>query len=430
MNTRKKSNNLLLFLLIAIFSACNKTENKHQHPGGHEEHNAAVYTCPMHPEVVSSQPGQCPKCNMNLELKTSDATVQAISPNKQVLSRQATVKLQQDSNNAIIKTQGYIDVDRTRNQTVSARFGGRIEKLYVKFNSQSVKQGEKIMELYSPELQTIQEEHLFLIKSGAESSLVEKSRERMRLLGITENQITQLEKSKTATSTVTVFSPSNGFVFFDTQSAGSSETSESASSMNNMGMTQGVKNEKTFSASTSQIREGMYVNEGQTIFSVNDLQQVWALVSVSGELLADIRENHPVEIYSESNPSKVLSGKVALTEKVFEEGNQRFARVRVILSNSDKSLKINSLVTAHIAFNGSNSLLIPASAVYKTGLNSYVWVKTDTTENGTGIFQLRKVIAGVNNNGMTSITNGLSPGEEIAMEAGFMTDSETFLNAN
>lgn len=427
MNHKKSAASAVIIIMAVLFFAgCG---SKHNHAPEHRLHNEAAYICPMRceGEKAYDKPGQCPVCNMNLELKISDAAVQTVSPGKLVLSRQATVKLQQDSNSTGINAQGYIDVDRTRNQTVSARFGGRIEKLYVKFNLQSVKQGEKIMELYSPELLTIQEEHLFLLKSGAESSLVEKSRERMRLLGITENQIAQLEKSGTVTSTVTVFSPSNGFVFFDTQPANNAESAESASAMNGMGMAQDVKSEKAFSAPASQIREGMYVNKGQALFNINDLQQVWALVSVPSEHLADIRENQPVEIVSESNPSKVLNGKIALTEKVFEENNQRFARVRVILPNSDKSLKINSLVTVHFAFGDNNGLFIPASAVYKTGLNNYVWVKADTTENGTGIFQLRKVIAGANNNGMMAITNGISSGEEIAKEAGFMTDSETFL---
>lgn len=71
---------------------------------------------------------------------------------------------------------------------------------------------------------------------------------------------------------------------------------------------------------------------------------------------------------------------------------------------------------------------VPSSAVYKTGLNAYVWVKTGTTQNGTGIFQLRKVITGSSSNGMTTIKSGLSSDEEIAVQAGLMTDSETFLN--
>lgn len=421
-----KSASSAFVIIILFFAGCG---NKNEHsPEQHNQHSNAGYICPMRceGEKTYAQPGQCPVCNMNLELKLSDATVQSVSPSKQVLSRQATVKLQPDSNSAAIQAQGYIDIDRTRNQTVSARFGGRIEKLYVKFNMQSVKQGEKIMELYSPELLTIQEEHLFLLKSGAESSLAEKSRERLRLLGITENQITQLEKNGTTSSTVAVFSPSNGFVFFDTQSTAKAVSSESTPAMNGMGMAQSAKNENSFDEAPSQIRKGMYVNKGQPLFTVNDLQQVWAMVSVPGERLSDIRENQPVEIISESNPSQTINGKIAVVEKIFEENSQRFARVRVILPNSDKSLKINSLVTARIA-PGGNNLFVPASAVYKTGMNSYVWVKADTTENGTGIFQLRKVIAGVNNNGMTSIISGISPGEEIAREAGFMTDSEAFL---
>jgi len=160
------------------------------------------------------------------------------------------------------------------------------------------------------------------------------------------------------------------------------------------------------------------------------LQEVWALVSVSNQYANQILENQSVEIVSENNPSKTLKGKVALIEQTFEEANQRFARVRIVLPNPNNSLKINSLVTAQFTLSKSKNMQVPSSAVYKTGLNAFVWVKTDTTQNGTGFFQLRKVIAGTSANGMITIQSGLSPNEEIAKEAGLMTDSETFLNAN
>ena len=101
-----------------------------------------------------------------------------------------------------------------------------------------------------------------------------------------------------------------------------------------------------------------------------------------------------------------------------------------MLPNSNNSLKINSLVTAQFELSDSKNLQVPSSAVYKTGLNAFVWVKTDTTRSGTGIFHLRKVIARASTNGMITIISGLSPNEEIAKEAGMMTDSETFLNEN
>ena len=91
-------------------------------------------------------------------------------------------------------------------------------------------------------------------------------------------------------------------------------------------------------------------------------------------------------------------------------------------------LKINSLVTAQFGLSNNENLQVPSTAVYKTGLNAYVWVKTDTTRSGTGIFQVRKVITAPGNYGMTTIISGLSPDEVIALQAGLMTDSETFLN--
>lgn len=429
MNTRKKLNSIGFFALLLIFtvlSSCKNKHENHQQENSHEQHSDAVYTCPMHSEIIRNQPGNCPICKMKLVL-VEEELIQAISPSKQVLSRQATVKMQSGSNGDIIKAQGYITTDPNRNKSVAARFGGRIEKLYVKFSNQYVKQGDKIMDIYSPDLRTFQEEHLFILKSNNENNLIEKSREKLRLQGIADNQISQLEKNRTVALTVSVFSPENGYVFFSEQSQQQNSDAKNNSAMNTMDMKQSTNNKSSYASSATQIREGIYVNEGQTLFSVNDLQEVWALISVSNQNVNQIHENQPVQIVSENNPSKTLKGKVTLIEQTFEEANQRFARVRIVLPNANNSLKINSLVTAQFALSDSKNLQVPSSAVYKTGLAAYVWVKTDTTRNGTGIFQLRKVISGASSSGMTTIKSGLYPDEEIANEAGMMTDSETFL---
>jgi membrane fusion protein, copper/silver efflux system len=189
MNTRKKLNSICFFGLLLIFtvlSSCKNKHENHQQETNHEQHSGAVYTCPMHPEIISNQPGNCPICKMKLVL-VEEKLIQTVSPSKQVLSRQATVKLQSGINGEIIKTQGYITTDPNRNKSVAARFSGRIEKLYVKFSNQYVKQGDKIMDIYSPDLRTFQEEHLFILKSNNENSLIEKSREKLRLLGLTDS---------------------------------------------------------------------------------------------------------------------------------------------------------------------------------------------------------------------------------------------------
>lgn len=424
---------MLFLLLVSVFSSCNNKQSEQ----GHENHVQVEgdYICPMRCEGEKTypQPGNCPVCKMKLQL-VEEELVQTVSPNKQVLSRQATVKLQTASEAQSIKAQGFIDYDRNRNQNVSARFGGRIEKLYVKYNLKFVNKGDKILELYSPELNTIQEQHLFLLKTETGKHLIEQSREKLKLLGITEQQISALENKGTFTQNIAVYSPASGYILFNSDeqtNTGSQATQQT--SMSSMSMNANTSDAKTSGSAGVQIREGMYVNKGETLFSVNDLQTVWAIISVPSEYHSSVQSNKQINIVSELFPAQILTGKILLTEKTFEEKQQRFIRVRVELPNPKAALKINSLVTAEFPLekNPDGYLgQVPSSAVYRTGMNAFVWVKTGTTKNGTGIFELRKVVTGAVNNGTTTIVSGFAPDEEIALHAGALTDSETFLNGN
>lgn len=421
---------MLFLLLVSVFSSCNNKQSEQ----GHENHvqDEGDYICPMRCEGEKTypQPGNCPVCKMKLQL-VEEELVQTVSPNKQVLSRQATVKLQTASEAQSIKAQGFIDYDRNRNQNVSARFGGRIEKLFVKYNLQFVNKGDKILELYSPELNTIQEQHLFLLKTETGKHLIEQSREKLKLLGITEQQISALENKGTFTQNIAVYSPASGYILFNSDeqtNTGSQATQQT--SMSSMSMNANTSDAKTSGSAGVQIREGMYVNKGETLFSLNDLQTVWAIISIPSEYHSSVQSNKQINIVSELFPAQILTGKILLTEKTFEEKQQRFVRVRVELPNPKAVLKLNSLVTAEFPLETKTGFQIPSSAVYRTGMNAFVWVKTGTTKNGTGIFELRKVVTGVVNNGTTTIVSGFAPDEEIALHAGALTDSETFLNGN
>ncbi|MFA7381432.1 MAG: efflux RND transporter periplasmic adaptor subunit [Bacteroidia bacterium] len=421
---------MLFLLLVSVFSSCNNKQSEQ----GHENHvqDEGDYICSMRCEGEKTypQPGNCPVCKMKLQL-VEEELVQTVSPNKQVLSRQATVKLQTASEAQSIKAQGFIDYDRNRNQNVSARFGGRIEKLFVKYNLQFVNKGDKILELYSPELNTIQEQHLFLLKTETGKTLIEQSREKLKLLGITEQQISALENKGTFTQYIAVYSPASGYILFNSDeqtNTGSQATQQT--SMSSMSMNANTSDAKTSGSAGVQIREGMYVNKGETLFSVNDLQTVWAIISVPSQYHSSVQPNKQINIVSELFPAQILTGKILLMEKTFEEKQQRFVRVRVELYNPKAALKLNSLVTAEFPLETKTGFQIPSSAVYRTGMNAFVWVKTGTTKNGTGIFELRKVVTGVVSNGTTTIVSGFAPDEEIALHAGALTDSETFLNGN
>lgn len=429
MNTKRKLSSMVLLSILLYLTACSN---------GNKDEEGVMYTCPMHPEIQRLNPGQCPICNMDLvpmtnkeEKSSNDISVQIVSPSKQVLSRQKSIKLTLNAKLRSMDLEGYVDYDRSRNKIVSSRIGGRIEKLYVKYNLQYVKKGAKIMELYSSELNTFQEEHLFLLKSEKEDNLIKQSRQRLKLLGISNYQIAQLEKKGTIAEKIAIYSPTNGYISFNDQSTISANPNNNQeNSMNGMGMKNKSSADQSFASNSNQIREGSYINKGETLFSINDLQTVWVIASIPTDVYSSITKNKPVTIVSELNPQKKYSGRVSLIEQNFEENDQRFIRLRVTLPYTGKELKINSLVKLVLPMESDQNFQVPASAVYRTGLNSYVWVKTGETEKGTGIFRLRKVTTGNIFEGKTTIISGLSQNEEIAEHAGYLTDSETFLNVN
>lgn len=359
-----------------------------------------------------------------------DIEVQSASPNQLVLSRQATVKPGPAGGNAAVIAQGYIIPDPNRNHAVAARISGRIEKLYSKFSGQKVNRGDKIMDLYSPGMLTFQEEHLFLIRSNSDKTLIENSRKKLTLLGMQGWQIDQLEKNGTVAQSISIYSPENGFVFFDYQTGFGEGNTNKPVEGNSMNMPGNEESSTAFPPVMAQIREGSYINAGQVLFNVNDLREVWALVSISERYVDQLALGQSALIAVEDDPTKMVNGKIILIEPAFEDTDQRFVRVRIALSNPDHSLKINTLVSAQLTMSGKSQLMVPSSAVYRTGRQAFVWVKTDTSDLGTGIFQLKKVIAGPVQNGYIPITGGLKGDEEIAKEAGLMSDSETFLNSD
>lgn len=428
MNTKRKYVNWLFILAQSLLIGCSSGEHE-----GHSEHSEhakkeVVYTCPMDPQIQRSEPGSCPICKMDLELKVDDLTYQTKSPNQIVLSRQSVVKLGSETDDEQIEVKGQIEVDRTRNKVVSARFGGRIEKIYVKYDFQRISQGDKIMEIYSPELNTAQEEHLFILNQAQQEGMLKQSRSKLKLLGLTDQQISKLEKDKKIFSTITIYSPYSGYVIFSDNQTEKAIANIDKSAMGSMGMNTSSKKENNYSSSNAQLRQGSYVNKGEPFFSVNDLGSVWAILSVPTNTSAGLKVQQKISIRSELTPDRLFEGKIETIERAFESKDQRFVRVRVPLKNTSHQLKINSLVSAKITVLSDNQFTVPKSAVIRTGLNAYVWVREGKTKQGAGIFKLRSVLLAGTTGKYAVIKGGLNAKEEIALEAGLLTDSETFLS--
>ena len=354
--------------------------------------------------------------------KVNQAILQISRPSNQVvLSSQKTVKLSRNPSKQTVKASGYIAFDERRNNIVAVRTSARIERLYVKYNYQYVKKGERIAELYSPELNTFQEEYVFLLQSG-EDSLAAKAKLKLKLLGLSESQIQRVEKSSTVANTITITTPIDGFIRFSSGPASQAEMKPS-SKMSGMNVAS-ASNAESQITSSDQIREGAYITKGQTLFVVNDARQVWAILSVNILSQPELKIGVPVTLYSEVQGDSI-NAKIDLVEPVYQD-KQRFAQARIYLDNPERKLKINSLIRSKFLVQ-AYALTIPLSAVYDLGSHKIVWVKTDTTSTGIGLFEARAVMTGMTSNNLIEIISGLKGDEEIALDAGYMLDSESIL---
>jgi membrane fusion protein, copper/silver efflux system len=351
-----------------------------------------------------------------------------VRPTEQVvISNQATVKPAFLRSATRIPVQGYITYDPRRHNQVAARVGGRIEKLYVRYQNQYIQKGDKIMALYSPELNTYQDEFLYLIRSGADPVLQEQSREKLSLLGISRAQISRLARTGEHAAAITIYSPYQGYITWTTAEGPPAMATSAGPSAGVMGTMASASSPPAYrTAAEEPLREGAYVNAGQTLFSVNDLNAVWAILAFETRFLPDVQVQGAVELRSEMLPERPLVSSVGFLEPIFQK-EQKFTQARAYLPNGKHQLKINSLVSGFILPAPQPALVVPATSVYDVGRRKIVWVYQGKTPGGNKRFQAREIIAGAQQGDSIQIIRGLEPQEEIAREAGYLVDSESFI---
>lgn len=407
-----KTKKILLSLLVAtaaiLPAACRKAE-KPATEQAKVEKAADVYTCPMHPSIVSDRPGNCPICGMALVKRTDQAThastpgLEAISlsPEQRVTANVKTVTVALGTHTGEIVTTGRVTFDERRLAQVTAYSGGRIERMFVNFTGDTVRRGAAVAAIYSPDLFATQQEYLLALDNrermrragfaGARSAsedLVESTRRRLMLLGMTAGQVDTLEKSKKPIFATNVISPVSGVV-------------------------------------TRKLAvEQQYVAQGQPLLEVADLSQVWVEVDVYEQQLPDVRVGQRVEITSAAVPGRTFEGKVSFIVPVLE-GTTRTARVRIELPNRGLTLKPDMYVNARIVGTpAAPHVMVPASAVVDRGQRQFVWVETSP-----GSYEPREVKSGGRHGEQVVIVSGVGEGDVVVVEGGFLLDSEAQLRS-
>ena len=313
-----------------------------------------------------------------------------------------------------INALGYTAYNTTEVGAISARVNGRIEKLYVKYRYQLIKKGQKIMDIYSPELLTAQQNLLFLLKNDpANNSLISAAKEKILLLGFSAQQLQQLINTQKTLFTVSVYSSYSGHIH-----------EAQGKEMNGAGVETPIMNNTT-SITTQELslKEGMYLQKGQTVFKVYNPNKVWALLNIYPSDQSFIKVGNKVTIVPEANPDKSFNSSIYFIEPFFRPGSKTLT-VRVNIDNSVLQLPIGSQVQATIFSSPVNGEWLPKEAVLSLGLESVVFVKS-----GNG-YKAQKITTGVTHKKLIQITGGITLADSMAANAQFLMDSEGFIKIN
>jgi len=363
---------------------------------GHADEAGTIWTCSMHPQIRQDKPGKCPICGMDLipvsSLKSGDTQTH---PDEIQLSESAAMLA--DIQTYVVRTgtpeneiflQGKVQADERRIAALTARFGGRIEKLFVSFTGEQVTRGQKLATIYSPELVTAQRELMEAASyKDTRPSIYNAARAKLRLWDLTEEQIDDIENAKDPETSFDILSPISGTV------------------------------------TKRNITLGDYVREGSALFEVTDLTHVWIMFDAYESDLPWINRGDRVSYTVQSLPGLTFRGTVTYIDP-FIDPSTRVAKVRVEQGNPSLTLKPEMFVNGQVesAFAGrSMDILIPKSSILWTGKRAVVYVKVPQRDQPS--FQYREIGLGPESGNFYVVADGLSEGEEIAVNGVFKIDA-------
>ncbi len=379
-----------------------------------------IYTCSMHPEIIRTAPGNCPICNMKLVEKKITPSNNKLSlggvlapVNETVISNIAYTTAKNKIVENEIEVTGYITYNPKNTSSISSRFAGRIEKLYVKYNFQEVKKGQKLMEIYSPEMLAAQQNYLLLFANKEEDTeLLNGAKQKLQLLGMSSKQIQKNTRFKKADLLVAIYATSSGHVHqMESQLELTMPVMPSADGS-------GMNDQSNFPL----LKEGTYIEKGTLLFNIISLSDMWAILKINAKYETSVKEGMPVIFSSEIDPQKKIQATIDYIEPLLEK-DSKFISARVYLKKLDHHVfKVGSLIKGNIQMPGIKGLWIPATAVLNLGNDKTIVFR----KNGSHYYT-KNVIVGNRSGNEVHIVDGLNNNDSIATNAGYLIDSESFI---
>lgn len=347
---------------------------------------------PMVPGHRFDKPGKSPFMDMQLVPKYADDAggegQVAISPRVQQNLGVRTAEVTKSTIAPLIEAVGNVAYNERDVFVVQARSSGFVERLYVRAPLDPVRKGQPLAELYVPDWIGAQEEYLAVrrMQGAGTEALVEAARQRMRLVGMTEDHIRRVESSGRVAARLTLVAPASGVV---TELA---------------------------------VREGMTVATGAPLFRISGLTTIWVNAEVPEALSSQVRPGNAVEARAPAWPGEVFKGKVsALLPEV--DATTRTLKARVELSNPGNRLVPGMFASVNFTPSSQHEVLtVPTEAVIRTGRRAVVILAQEK-----GQFKPVDVELGVENDGRTEIRKGLEAGQKVIVSGQFLIDSEASL---
>ena len=361
----------------------------HQHDG---ESASGIWTCAMHPQIKMDKPGQCPICGMELiPLQKLDAEIdeQAIQLSESAikLAEVQTIVVKKAHATKELRLYGKIQASENLLQTQTAHVSGRIEQLMINVTGESVKKGQLIARVYSPELINAQKE---LIEAGSMASeypmITEAAREKLRNLKVSDEQIRTVEQTAKVIQLFDIYANTSGVVV------------------------------------SRKVNVGDYINKGSVLFEVAELSRIWAVFDAYETDLPWINLGQKIAFSTQALPGTEFSGKVSFIDPVIDPVT-RTAAVRVEVENQGLKLKPGMFANGIVQSTSTSGdeLLIPRSAVLWTGKRSVVYVRLPNIEKPT--FKMREIMLGASMADAYVVLNGLNEGDEIVQHGTFSVDA-------
>lgn len=389
---------LLLGLVIGwiVFKGKSAPEGENTEHN-HVEHTEQIWTCSMHPQIRQPEPGDCPICGMDLipleENANENPLVFTMSDNAVKIANIQTTVLGEsvNSENGIVIS-GKIKSDETVSSSIVTHVAGRIEKLYISYTGQSVSQGQKVADIYSPQLIAAQKELIEANKvKSTNSTLYQAAYNKLKNWKLNDKQIQSILDSETIIETFAIYAQFSGVV------------------------------------KTKKVSVGDYLKEGGVLFDIQSLSKVWAVFDAYETDIANINVGDPIVFTTTSYPDEQFTAKINFIDPLINPST-RTVSVRANVQNLNSKLKPDMFINGRIERtpNQKSTLLVPKSAVLWTGKRSVVYLKLPN--EAVPSFEYKNIEIGETIGDSYIIISGLESGDEVVTNGAFVIDASAQLN--